>query len=100
MKPQGYTHRESGDNFLLGVALLEAWRRQDRHSWAALLHIEHDNLDAALVAVCRAASNVISQLAEGECDVASAMDAARDYGRMRRDDLGGDEIVNRSNKKG
>lgn len=100
MKPQSYTHRESGGNLLLGVALLDAWRRQDRHSWVALLHNERDDLEAAVVAACRAASHVIEQLADRDVDVRRAMYRTREYALMRRDELGSNDITNHGNKKG
>jgi hypothetical protein len=99
MKPQGYTHRESGQNVLTGVALFEAWKRGDRHSFAALLSNERDDLEAAVVAVCRAATTVARCLGDDE-QIDNALDFARDYGLMRRDELGGDDLINRSNLKG
>lgn len=99
MKPGGYTHRESGDNFLLGVALLEAWRRQDQHAFNALLATEPDNLYAAVVAVCRVSTKITSYLAWSEQEVDHTYNAARAWGVMRRDDLGGDPAINESNKK-
>jgi hypothetical protein len=98
VKPHGYTHRESGDNFLLGVALLEAWRRQDQHAFSALLATESD-LYAAVVAVCRVGTKIASYLAWSEQQIDHAYDAARAYGAMLRDDLGGDPAINESNKK-
>lgn len=100
MKPHGFTHRESGDNLLLGVALLVAWRRQDQQAFYGLLHTEPDDLCAAVIDACRAGNHIADTLAWTPQQVDDALDAARSYGQMRRDDLGGDPNINESNRKG
>lgn len=100
MKPHAYTHRESGENFLIGVALLEAWERRDVRALEVLIGTDPSDMRAAVIGVCRAAHSVAHCLAGDQQAIDNALRFARSYGQMRRDDLGGDDELNRSNLKG
>lgn len=100
MKPHGYTHRESGENLLLGVELLTAWLHNDRAALARLLlGIDPTDTHSAVIAVCRAARSALTHVTN-EQQIDAALTFTRDYALMRRDELGGDPELNESNKKG
>lgn len=101
MKPEAFTHRESGENLLLGVELLTAWAHSDRAAFNRLsLRVDPSETRSALVAICRAATSALRYLATDQQQLDQALEYVRAYALMRRDELGGDEQINESNRKG
>ena len=99
MRMGRYTHEESGSNLLTGLALIEAWARQDREAFEALLGSDEDELRSSVIGACRAAVSALCYVGRSELSVHAALDQVRRYGLHRRDELGSDPDINESNKE-